>query len=207
MKPDTAAYDNELFISVDIEADGPAPGINSMLSLGAVALDVNKHVKGKFSVNIIELPEASADPETVRWWSGFPKAWEACRQAPVEPQEAMLAFNAWIESLRTPETTLTLLAAPTAFDAMFINYYAARCLDRPSWVWNWMDVRSFIAGVKKTGYRKTSKKYWPARWFDKGLPHTHVAADDALETGCAFINILRETIGLKPVKEHYVAVR
>jgi hypothetical protein len=43
----------------------------------------------------------------------------------------------------------------------------------------------------KTGYRESTKKNMPKRWFDE-LPHTHVALDDAIEQGALFCNMLRE---------------
>ncbi|HQU41770.1 MAG TPA: hypothetical protein PK867_03115, partial [Pirellulales bacterium] len=41
------------------------------------------------------------------------------------------------------------------------------------------------------GYRDSTKRNMPKRWFDK-LPHTHVALDDALGQGALFCNMLEE---------------
>ncbi len=45
--------------------------------------------------------------------------------------------------------------------------------------------------VLKNGFRETSKRNMPKRWFDR-LPHNHVALDDAIEQGALFCNILAE---------------
>jgi hypothetical protein len=45
-----------------------------------------------------------------------------------------------------------------------------------------------------TGYRESTKRNMPKRWFDD-LPHTHVALDDALGQGALFCNMLREVVG------------
>ena len=42
----------EIYVSIDIESDGPVPGLNSMLSLGAVAFDPVGKVLSKFQRNM-----------------------------------------------------------------------------------------------------------------------------------------------------------
>ena len=46
---------DEIYVSTDVEADGPIPGPNSLLSLGSVALRADKTVLGEFSVNLLPL--------------------------------------------------------------------------------------------------------------------------------------------------------
>jgi hypothetical protein len=43
----------------------------------------------------------------------------------------------------------------------------------------------------KTGYRESTKRNMPRRWFDD-VPHTHCALDDAIEQGRLFCNMLAE---------------
>ena len=69
----------ECYVSIDIEADGPAPGLNSMLSLGAAAFTSDGALAQTFSANLEPLPEAHEDERTMRWWASQPAAWEACR--------------------------------------------------------------------------------------------------------------------------------
>ena len=52
----------ELYISTDIETDGPIPGPHSMLSLGSAAYTAGKQLLGTFSANLETLPGASAHP-------------------------------------------------------------------------------------------------------------------------------------------------
>ena len=79
--------DDECYVSIDIEADGPAPGLNSMLSLGAVAFTSDGALVDTFSANL----EAREDPKTMRWWAKQPEAWAACRTQIRDPPSAMLA--------------------------------------------------------------------------------------------------------------------
>lgn len=64
----------EIYISCDVETDGPIPGANSMLSLGAVAFAPNRDQLGTFSVNLVELSGAAPDPKTEAWWATQPEA-------------------------------------------------------------------------------------------------------------------------------------
>jgi ribonucleotide reductase alpha subunit len=54
----------ETYVSTDIEADGPIPGGNSMLSVGSAAYTAAKELLGTFMANLETLPAAVADPKT-----------------------------------------------------------------------------------------------------------------------------------------------
>ena len=41
------------YVVIDAEFDGPLPGINSMISLGAVAINKNGDTLGDFEINIL----------------------------------------------------------------------------------------------------------------------------------------------------------
>ena len=68
--------DDEYYVSIDIEADGPAPGLNSMLSLGAAAFTADGALVDTFSANLEALPDAREDARSMsrrsRWsrWEG-----------------------------------------------------------------------------------------------------------------------------------------
>src|SRR3569623_1551097 len=79
----------EVYVSVDIEADGPIPGPHSMLSLASAAFLPDKTLVSTFSVNLETLPGAGADPRTMEWWDQFPEAWQASRSDPQPPATAM----------------------------------------------------------------------------------------------------------------------
>jgi hypothetical protein len=46
----------EIYVSTDIEADGPIPGPHSMLSLGSAAYTGEKQLLSTFSANLETLP-------------------------------------------------------------------------------------------------------------------------------------------------------
>jgi len=79
----------EIYVSTDVETDGPVAGKHSMLSLGSAAYTADKRVLSTFSVNFETLPEYSADSNTSAWWVTHPEAWSTCRTNPERPRDAM----------------------------------------------------------------------------------------------------------------------
>ena len=58
----------EIFVSTDIEADGPIPGPHSMLSLGSAAFTEDGAMIATFSANLSLLDDAVGHPKTMAWW-------------------------------------------------------------------------------------------------------------------------------------------
>ena len=52
---------DEIYVSTDVEADGPIPGPNSMLSFGSAAYTADKVLVATFSANLETLPDAQSD--------------------------------------------------------------------------------------------------------------------------------------------------
>jgi hypothetical protein len=59
----------EFYISVDIESDGPCPGINSMLQFGAVFYDPQGKTVRELDLNIFPVEGAVQDQNTMKWWA------------------------------------------------------------------------------------------------------------------------------------------
>jgi hypothetical protein len=183
----------EVYVSTDIEADGPIPGPHSMLSLASVAYLADKSVLGTFTANLETLPGAEPHPRTVEWWKQFPDAWESCRRDTRAPEAVMRDYLAWLNGL--PGQPL-FLGWPAGWDFMWVYWYLVRFTGERPFRENALDVRSYAMGMRKSEFRLTSRTYLPKRWFDEGLPHTHVALDDAREQGALFCNMHNEN--LKP---------
>lgn len=66
---------NQIYIVVDMEADGPVPDLYSMLSLAAVATNGNEEV-GAFYRKILPIEGASQEASTMAWWQTQPEAWK-----------------------------------------------------------------------------------------------------------------------------------
>src|SRR5687768_16197206 len=90
---------SEIYVSTDVEADGPIPGPHSMLSFGSAAYRADKTLVGTFEANLTTLPEAEGDPRTMEWWRSQPEAWAACREKLRDPAEAMPDYLSWLKRL------------------------------------------------------------------------------------------------------------
>ncbi len=178
----------ELYISTDVETDGPIPGPHSMLSLGSAAYTADKQLVSTFSANLETLEQASAHPKTAEWWTTQPAAWAACRQNLEAPEAAMRRYVDWVKSL---DGKPVFVAYPAGFDFLFVYWYLMRFVGESPFSHSALDVKSFAMAVMKTDYRDSTKRNMPKRWFDP-LPHSHVALDDAIEQGAMFCNMLRE---------------
>src|SRR3979411_662210 len=92
----------EIYLSIDVEADGPVPGPYSMLSFGIAAFSIDKVLLGTFTRNLELLPGAAQHPRVMAWWRSQPANWAAYERTRenVQPvRESMLACDAWCKSL------------------------------------------------------------------------------------------------------------
>jgi len=103
----------EIYVSTDVEADGPIPGVNSMLSFGSAAYLADKTLVSTFTANLETLPGAVADPKTMEWWKRQPEAWETCHENLQPPHKAMADYLAWLKAL--PGTPV-FVGYPAAYD-------------------------------------------------------------------------------------------
>jgi hypothetical protein len=181
----------EIFVSTDIEADGPIPGPHSMLSLASAAYRADKTVVATFSANLDTLPGAQPDARTAAWWQGFPQAWEACRKDTRAPETVMPEYLAWLKTLPGQPV---FVGWPAGWDFMWVYWYLVRFTGERPFRETSLDIRSYAMGMRKTEFHRTTRTYLPKRWFDPALAHTHVALDDALEQGAVFCNMLAENL-------------
>ena len=180
----------ETYVSTDIESDGPIPGPNSMLSFGSVAFDESGKEIGSFTRNLDLLDGATPNPDTMAWW-GKPEqqaAWKACRTNPVSPERAMKEYVSWVKSLPGKPV---FVAYPAGFDFLYVYWYMMRFAGESPFSFSALDIKSFAMAVLRVPYREATKRNMPRSWFPKGVPHNHVALDDAREQGLLFMNILR----------------
>jgi len=179
----------EIYVSTDIEADGPIPGPHSMLSFASAAYRADGTLIDKYTANLEQLAGAAPEPRTVEWWSQFPQAWEACRRDTRSPEIVMPEYLAWLTALPGQPV---FVGWPAGWDFMWIYWYLVRFTRERPFRESALDIRSYAMGMRKTDFKRTSRTYLPKRWFDVKLAHTHVALDDALEQGAVFCNMLAE---------------
>lgn len=179
---------SEIYVSTDVEADGPIPGPHSMLSFASAAYLPDKTLVATFEANLETLPGATGDPKTMDWWRGQPEAWAACRANRREPADAMPDYVRWLKALPGKPV---FVGYPVAYDFMFVYWYLLRFAGESPFSHSALDIKTFAMALLGTEYRASTKRNMPARWFDD-QPHTHVALDDAKGQGVLFCNMLAE---------------
>jgi hypothetical protein len=187
----------EIYCMTDIEADGKAPGLSSMLSFATAAFDINKNLIGTFEANLELLPNAQPSEETSRFWADNQEAYDKTRVNLESPEDAMGRYFNWLMAL---DGQPIFVGYPAMYDFKWIDYYFILTLgNNPFGFSRAVDVKSFAWAVLGNRFQATSKRCMPKEWFDD-LPHTHVAIDDAIEQGAMFINMLRASRDLPRIK-------
>ena len=179
---------SEIYVSTDVESDGPIPGPHSMLSFGSAAYLSDKTLLGTFSANLETLPGATGHPETMTWWKTQPGAWKACRENLETPETALPRYVAWLKSL--PGNPV-FVAYPAGYDFLFVYWYLIRFAGESPFSHSALDIKTLAMALMHCDYRDATKRNMPKRWFGK-QPHTHKALDDAIEQGVLFCNMLKE---------------
>jgi len=180
----------EIYVSTDVETDGPVPVLHSMLSFASAAYLADKTLISTFSANLETLPGASGHPATMEWWETQPEAWAACRRDLRTPAEAMDQYAAWLNGL--PGRPV-FVGYPVVFDYMFVQWYLHKFTGGSPFSFYGLDVKTYAMAILKKDYHDTTKAAMPKQWFDD-LKHTHQALDDAKEQGALFCNMLRENV-------------
>jgi DNA polymerase III alpha subunit (gram-positive type) len=178
----------ETYISTDIESDGPIPGDNSMLSLGAAAFQPDGKMVGTFYATLDTLPGAKGDPDTMKWWDENQVAYDEARKNTRPAQKVMQDYVSWARGVPGKPV---FVGYPAGFDFLFVYWYIKHFgLDSP-FSFSAVDIKTYAMAVLKKEYRQSTKKNMPGRWFS-GTKHTHIAVDDAIEQGELFIAMLKE---------------
>jgi DNA polymerase III epsilon subunit-like protein len=171
----------DIFISIDIEADGPIPGDYSMSSLGAVVVDSPEQT---FYCEFVPISDRF-DPKAAAV-SGLDRAHLLASGR--EPAEAMREFAEWIG--RVAERRRPVFVAFNAtFDWMFVHWYFIHFTGSDPFGISGLDVKAYyMAALAKHSWSETSKKAMESR-FLSDQPHTHNALDDAREQAGVFAKL------------------
>jgi oligoribonuclease (3'-5' exoribonuclease) len=185
----------EYYISVDVEADGPCPGVNNMLQFGAVFYDSNGNVLDEYLANILPIEGAVADPGTMNWWSEQeakrPGLWASMMENRVDAKTAMEGFrakvNKWSGALRASPL---VVAYPAGFDFTFAYYYQCRFLGSSCVGFSALDMKTMAMCLLNRTYHDSAKRRFPREWFNPKFSHTHNALDDARGQGYTFFKMV-----------------
>ncbi len=181
----------EIYVSTDIEADGPIPGPYSMLSFGSAAFNEGGDLISTFQANLETLEGAVGHPDTMKWWSTQEDAWAACRKDLQDPKVAMAAYSDWLLGL--PGTPV-FVGYPATYDFLFVYWYLIKFTGDSPMGFSGLDVKSYACAMLKKPFKQAGKRGMPGRWFKGTRKHTHEALDDAVGQGQLFMNMRRENL-------------
>lgn len=158
-----------MLIVVDVESDGPAPGLYSMVSFGAVVVEpgLNRTFFGQTA------PLFGAKYLT--------EALAACRVTRAEhldyppPVKAMERFDKWLEGLehecQNTNGRLTFISDNPAYDWQFMNYYLHAAVGRNRFGHSARRIGDLWCGLQ--GDARAAWKHL------RKTKHTHHPVDDA----------------------------
>lgn len=161
----------ELYISVDIEASGPIPGEYSMLSLGAC-------VVGQPDQAIyLELKPDSPrhDPEAVGV-TGFDLLELAVTG--IAPLQAMQRLAEWLDNISSPDQRAVFVGLNAPFDWSFVNYYFHKYVGKNPFGFAALDIKAYYMGAFNLDWKQTKSSHMSASLLPQTSP-THNALDDA----------------------------
>jgi len=187
----------EIYISIDIEADGPIPGPYSMLQFGAAAFQLGAEDPrtpiGTFKANLDLLPDAHQDPGTMEWWA---KQGDAYANTRVDTQPVNLAMKQWVAWVRSLPGKPVIIGYPVTYDFLWLYWYTVNYGLEPGercpFGFQGLDLKTMAWVRLGVDYRNASKRNMPQRWFQGAPKHTHDGLDDAIGQGILFVNILKD---------------
>jgi hypothetical protein len=174
---------NDIYISADIEADGPIPGPYSMLAFGLA-------VAGTFDGTTFE----ARDPAALTFYrelkpiseyfdqdalsvSGLDR--EALARNGSEPLDAMRDASQWV--LKQAATFRPVLVGyPVVFDWMFMHWYFVRFVgESPFGFGGALDMKTIYQQKARVTFDAASRNKLPPD-LSSERAHTHNALDDAI---------------------------
>lgn len=167
------------YIMVDVETDGPAPGLYSMISFGAIVVKPNLNKTFYSELMPISdqwVPEALAvSGHTREKTLGF-----------ADPKTEMERFRTWlaVESNGRPR----FISDNNGFDWQFINWYCWRYLEENPFGHSSTNLGSLYKGLVKDDFKNFKHL--------RKTAHTHHPVDDARGNAEALLQ-MKDNLGLK----------
>lgn len=182
-----------LYVSVDVEADGPIPGPYSMLSLGAAVAGVQDAdgftpADPEERTFYRELRPISEDfvPEALAV-SGLDR--ERLKTEGAEPAVALAEFADWVRQVSVGAQPV-MCGYPASYDWTFLYWYLIRFTGAsPFGHSGCLDMKTLYATKAALPLRAVAKGTMPRHLLSRRR-HTHHALDDAVEQAELLANLM-----------------
>lgn len=159
-----------IFVSVDVEASGPIPGVYSLLAIGACAIDGDE----VFSCEIKPVND-NADPRAMEV---IGMSLDALKERGLDPSHAMQQFGEWLRGLRTVGGPLVFVGLNAPFDWSFVNYYFHRFTGGNPFGHTALDIKAYYMGVTGCRWSEATSSAM-SRVLKPQLAPNHQALQDA----------------------------
>lgn len=175
------------YITVDVETSGPAPGLYSLLSIGACTV-AKPHQT--FYIELIPVNDQVVEEAM----SVNQLSMEMLKEKGTPPAEALHRFENWISQVVPAGLRPIFLAFNAPFDWMFVNDYFYRYLGHNPFGHSALDIKAFYMGQMGVPWKETSHRYVSRRYMDD--QHlTHHALQDAIDEAEIFRRMIEEISG------------
>ncbi|MDE0723939.1 MAG: hypothetical protein OSB62_04485 [Alphaproteobacteria bacterium] len=217
--------DPTLFVSVDMESDGPVPYRNNFLSVGAVAYATDVYVVNRrwgikcralrrfpdfFSQNIRAQKGAMPDEATMEnFWhkdEHHMSLYQATQINQIPVEQAMRNLTEWLMIAKNwasqgyyGQVDIIPVARPGPFDFHWFSAgYEMSGMENPFGN-KGLDMQSYLLGVRrKVHFGDVKASTWKDSWSNPCYPHTHIAVEDAAAQGEVFRNMYEEALNRGP---------
>ena len=172
-----------MLFSIDVESDGPCPGLYSMISFGVVMvdMDLNKTFHGK----VRPLPGAQRD-EAAANISGISLVEHMSYP---DAADVFVEFDKWLTKHNRDGKPVMVSDNP-AFDWQFMNYYAHMTLGKNPLGFSARRIGDFYAGLRKDFFAASAWKK------SRKTAHDHNPVNDAMGNAEALLQ-MSKTYGIK----------
>ena len=177
--------DETIYVVTDIEADGPSPLRNSMLSFASVAMNRRGDFLSEFEAVLEPRKDRVQDPDTMAWWETEPAAYKGATENARPAKVVMDAYVKWVEGLGERRV---FAAAPLIFDGTYIDHYLDEFADtrvfggpgqqKRIFAGGGVDIYSMAGTIAGAPHEQWTTRGVPDSWIGH-QPHTHYAIDDA----------------------------
>lgn len=201
---DTYKNKTVLYLSFDIESDGPTPILNNLLSIGICGITLQEEIIFEFEKNIESLPNHFPDDECMKNFWLKPEQKKAFEYLQTNRHNYIEVFeNLGLELKKLAEKyELVFVAYPSCFDWMFFKCYYELAKSNSKNKTNFYDISYkcecsstlFDYYIKNNNLSSSESKKLFKHLGEVDPSSNHMALQDAIVQGKLYVKLLKKMI-------------